>query len=198
MGKVSLKTNLLSKYPDYGKLGIDYPADEAVQVVEKAKVSLIGQKVNQILAYGWNGYYDEIVPSDVKPLSRDYLDIYDWESHFIFIIGKEQFEITLFEPRYYEIGLNTKNIDEVLNTRDLPEAQVENLWADGQTKYLDISHMFEKDVIGQKVKNIGLIEAKNDAYDYLEAVEIVLENGLTLKVNMELDNPGLHIINKKY
>jgi len=42
-----------------------------------------------------------------------------------------------------------------------------------------------------------LIEAKNDAYNYLEAVEIVLENGLALKVNMELDNPGLHVIKEK-
>jgi len=74
MKKLCFKTNLLSKDPDYGKLGIVYPVDEAVRVVERAKILLIGQKVNQILAYGWNGYYDEIVPSDVKPLSRDCLD----------------------------------------------------------------------------------------------------------------------------
>ena len=194
MEKLSLKTRFCGKDNKYNKEAMPYPIDKAKNLVETAKILLIGQKINKILAYGWNGYYEDVIPSKTHPLLRENLDIYDWEGHFVFIIGEEKFEVALYEPNHYEIGLNTKVVDNVVDTRNIPEAALENLLAQNSIQYLDISHLFEDDIIGKKVKDIILAANSGDEYDYLGNVIIVLENGLKLLIDMALDNPGLHVV----
>lgn len=104
----------------------------------------------------------------------------------ILFFGDIQFEILYWEESYAQIGLNT-----------LQEGDGISLSA-SREKWLDISHYYSKNIIGQKIKNISVektdkpsssfyrpkIEGTDDAYD-----EIIFEfeNGAKLAIAVCLE-----------
>lgn len=194
--KFTVKTPFYGNDNIYNRLGMPYPIDEARRFLKEVKHLLIGQKLDKVLVYGFNGYYNRNASN--VPLNDYSLDDYEWEGEFLFIINKHVFEVDIAACGHYELALNTTKINKIINTKKLKESEVKHLWVNNpnEGEYLNISHIFATNVLKQKIIDIELTAVDDDDYQYLENVIIKFENGKALLIEEGVDNPVIHLLEK--
>ena len=186
---------------DY-RFGVGFPVDRAYEFIENIKSELVGKQINKILVNDFWADYDQI-----KEDNRDYYetakhfyrehpgrDCLIWDWIIIFEIGGEQFEISLWSPWRYNLGLNKIDIQKIIETKGKKIKDFAQYMGDEKI-YFDVSCIFEKDIIGQQIKDIKVESKKiEDAEEpVLESVVILLENGKTIKVLEDFDNVSVDV-----
>lgn len=202
------------KYISKNSYDVEDPIKEALNYVNFVKPYILGQKIAKVFNYAF-------VRQDVtkRQKSMTYIDIekklntnpkvimnkIDWEWHIetingeditkpsmIIQIGAYQLEFALWAPWEYKLSFNTEDL------RMAADASVlsfeECLLSD---KYNDVSKLFGKHVIGQKVQDF-IIETNEDDFADNEkgsvmSFQLILENGNIIKLYEDVDYPRMEV-----
>lgn len=186
---------------DY-RFGAGFPVDRAYEFIENIKSELVGKQINRVLVNDFWADYDQI-----KEDNRDYYetakhfyrehpgrDCLIWDWIIIFEIGGEQFEISLWSPYRYNLGLNKIDIETVIETKGKKIKEFAQ-YMGNEKLYFDVSCIFEKDIINERIKDICITSKKMDDTDeeVLESIVILLENGKNIKISEDFDNVSVDI-----
>ncbi len=196
------KLKINATYEDAHRFLSGFPVQKAQEFVENIKTNLIGKQINKLLINDFWADYDQL-----KEDNRDYYetakhfyrehpgrDCLIWDWIIIFEIEGEQFEISLWSPWRYNLGLNKIDIQKIIETKGKKIKDFAQYMGDEKI-YFDVSCIFEKDIIGQQIKDIKVESKKiEDAEEpVLESVVILLENGKTIKVSEDFDNVSVDV-----
>ena len=196
--KSSVKTPFYGNRNIYNMTGMPYPIDEARRLLAEIKELIIGHRLEKVLVRGINN--DSYELSDTEPISEYNFNLYDWEGPFIFIINEQQFEVDMSAPNHYELALNTIEFKNIVETKNEPEEKFGDLWVNQKdnVEYLNISQIFEDNVLKQKITDIELTAGNgDDEYQYLENIIIKFDNGQSLLIEEGIDNPMIKIISEE-
>ena len=186
MNKVSIQT-AYSKTLQKNR----FPAVGAEVILKCIKPLLVGSSISAV----FNSKFDSDLSKfeDNKPLAKKYRDDYIWEGAFVFKIKNDYLFIDFCEYYCYELGLNSKNISEIIKIKNISAKDI--IKATQPNSYMDISFLYE-DIIGCKIKDIYTICTDEDSY--LLAVVIVLDNNYSLAIGKDIDNPRIDLIPSKF
>lgn len=193
MEYISVKTayNELRELATTGKA---YPADGAIFLIQEFKHLFVGYKLEKIL----NTWIADIHSSvnESQFLQKNMVDDIEWEGPFVFIINNQKLFIDFSAPEHYEIGINSRSVVDVVdNISSVRISKLKKYGHDGQ--FVDISFLYDSDVIGQIIKDIYVVVDNKYQIAHLSAVIIELQNSVCLAISEEIDNPMLRVYSDK-
>lgn len=188
MNTISIKTsyNQIKKLSTTGKA---YPADGAVYLIKKFKYLFIGYTLDAILNTHISDYHFSI--KNKKQLHQSIRDNIEWAGPFVFIINNQKLFIKFSAPEHYEIGINSQNISDIIDISSQNIDELKKYGYNGQ--FIDITFLYNNEIIGQTVKDIHTIIDNRYEVSHLTAIIIELQNNYCLSISEEVDNPMLRV-----
>ena len=185
MQKISIQT----AYVQGQKLKSKFPATGAEFILKNIKPLLIGQKLVAVFNSKFDIDIADFNESDV--LSPNNRNMYNWENAFIFEIGKNLLSIDFSAYYCYEIGLNSHDVSSCVDIQNLTIKEISKF----KDAYMNISFLYN-DILGCEIQNIYPILSENNLY--LSAVVLDLDNGYSIVIRKDIDNPRIEVISSKF
>ncbi len=199
--KIQLETKYTWKDVEVGD---GFPVDEAMRFIAEIHPYLIGQTLNQVLINGFYFCNGKVLRKEtyaewekrVQQAAHVTYNYMQWEGPLIFLIGENQLEIDLWQPDRYELSLNKLDVTLVKETKGIPlKSYVDNAYPHNRQEFYDITCLYEKEAIGQKVISIDAVSGKyDDDMEFLADINIVLENGVKFVVRDMLDSASITVV----
>ena len=185
MQKISIQT----AYVQGQKLKSKFPATGAEFILKSIKPLLIGQKLVAVFNSKFDIDIADFNESDV--LSPNNRNMYNWENAFIFEIGKNLLSIDFSAYYCYEIGLNSHDVSSCVDIQNLTIKEISKF----KDAYMNISFLYN-DILGCEIQNIYPRLSENNLY--LSAVVLDLDNGYSIVIRKDIDNPRIEVISSKF
>ncbi|MBO4644500.1 MAG: hypothetical protein J5716_07845, partial [Alphaproteobacteria bacterium] len=162
-------------YEDDTEIGYGFPADEAKSFIKTVRPFLVDKTLKQILVpdfyYGGEDADEtETYPEWEKRTRAKYKEerfynFMEWNDPIILKIGNEQLEISFSQPDRYIFSFNTVEAERIIDTSKISLISARKM----KDSFLDVTCLYDKTVIGQKIKDIDLVcdkdsDEPNDEY----------------------------------
>ena len=185
MQKISIQT----AYVKGQKLKSKFPAAGAEFILKSIKPLLIGEKLVAVFNSKFDLDIADFNESDV--LSPNNRNMYNWEKAFIFEIGKNLLSVDFSAYHCYEIGLNSHDVSSCVDIQNLTIKEISKY----KDAYMNISFLYN-DILGCKIQNIYPILSEDNVY--LSAVVLDLDNGYSVVIRKDIDNPRMEVLPSKF
>ena len=185
MQKISIQT----AYVKGQKLKSKFPAAGAEFILKSIKPLLIGEKLVAVFNSKFDLDIADFNESDV--LSPNNRNMYNWEKAFIFEIGKNLLSVDFSAYYCYKIGLNSHDASSCVDIQNLTIKEISKY----KDAYMNISFLYN-DILGCKIQNIYPILSEDNVY--LSAVVLDLDNGYSVVIRKDIDNPRMEVLPSKF
>ncbi len=181
MQNISIQT----AYVKGQKLKSKFPVAGAEFILKSIKPLLIGEKLVAVFNSKFDLDIADFNKSDV--LSPNNRNMYNWEKAFIFEIGKNLLSVDFSAYYCYEIGLNSHDVSSCVDIQNLTIKEISKY----KDAYMNISFLYN-DILGCKIQNIYPILSEDNLY--LSAVVLDLDNGYSVVIRKDIDNPRMEVL----
>ncbi|MDR1027035.1 MAG: hypothetical protein LBL46_01315 [Rickettsiales bacterium] len=168
--------------------------DEIKQFIKTNKNKIVGKRITATLLRGATDFTQD------KPI--DFIrNPMLWEGPIVLKLGAHQLEFDA-SADYFSINFDSLKILGVIDVKNMPPEEIEKLNAFSH-EYWDISHAFQKDIIGQKIKGIKIMDSLSPFTDingktiieqYDVGIMITLENSKRIQIINAMDWITMEII----